>query len=304
MHVVSVSLGSSKRDHSVRVNLLGQEVLVERRGTDGDFQKALRLIAELDGKVDAIGLGGIDRYVYAGGSRYTLRDGERMARAAKVTPTVDGSGLKDTLERRVVQWIIDNRVLDLGGMKVLMVSAVDRFGMAEALVKAGADLTMGDLIFILGLPLPLKTLGGLGRVARVIAPIVCRLPFQWLYPTGEKQEKSVGTDKYKRYFDDAELIAGDFHFIRRYMPARLDGKVVLTNTVTPQDLALLAERGVAKVITTTPELEGRSFGTNVMEALMVALLGKPVEAITAADYDALLDRIDFQPRVEVLKGVA
>lgn len=298
MHVVSVSLGSSKRDHSVRVTLLEKEILVERRGTDGDFKKALQLIAELDGKVDAIGLGGIDRYIYAGGRRYTLRDGERMARAAKITPAVDGSGLKNTLERRVVQWIIDNKVLDLRDMKVLMVSAVDRFGMAESLLAAGAKLTMGDLIFIFGLPLPLKTLDGLARVARVIAPVACRLPFQWLYPTGEKQEKSLSTEKYKRYFDDAELIAGDFHFIRRYMPSRLDGKVILTNTVTAEDLALLRERGVEKVITTTPELEGRSFGTNVMEAILVALIGKPVEAVSAQDYNAMLDQLDFKPRVE------
>jgi len=33
--VVSVSLGSSRRDHKATLQLLGQEVTVERIGTDG-----------------------------------------------------------------------------------------------------------------------------------------------------------------------------------------------------------------------------------------------------------------------------
>jgi hypothetical protein len=64
--VVSVSLGSSKRDHKVEVNLLGQKFSIERIGTDGDMQKAMELIRSLDGQVAAFGLGGIDLYIYAG----------------------------------------------------------------------------------------------------------------------------------------------------------------------------------------------------------------------------------------------
>ena len=50
---VSVSLGSSKRDKSVKVNLNGQEILVERIGTDGDIEKARQMYLDLDGKVAA-----------------------------------------------------------------------------------------------------------------------------------------------------------------------------------------------------------------------------------------------------------
>ena len=62
--IVSVSLGSSKRDHSVEIEMLGQSFKVSRRGVDGDFVKAESLLKELDGEVDAIGLGGIDIYLY------------------------------------------------------------------------------------------------------------------------------------------------------------------------------------------------------------------------------------------------
>ncbi len=38
---VSISIGSSKRDKAVEVELLGEKVLIERIGTDGDMEKAL-----------------------------------------------------------------------------------------------------------------------------------------------------------------------------------------------------------------------------------------------------------------------
>ena len=97
--IVSVSLGSSSRDHQANVNLLGEDFDISRVGTDGKLAVAIEKVEELDGKVDAIGLGGIDVYLYAGKKRFALRDGLRLLNAAKVTPVVDGSGLKNTLER-------------------------------------------------------------------------------------------------------------------------------------------------------------------------------------------------------------
>src|SRR5690554_3650848 len=98
--IVSVSLGSSKRDHAVETELLGEKFSVERIGTNGDIKKMIALIRELDGKVDAFGLGGIDLYIQAVDRRYTLRDAQKIAAAARSTPIVDGSGLKNTLERK------------------------------------------------------------------------------------------------------------------------------------------------------------------------------------------------------------
>ena len=49
-HVVSVSIGSSKRDHKIEVELLGEKILIERRGTDGDLERAAQMLKELDGE--------------------------------------------------------------------------------------------------------------------------------------------------------------------------------------------------------------------------------------------------------------
>jgi hypothetical protein len=70
------------------------------------------------------------------------------------------------------------------------------------------------------------------------------------------------------------VIAGDYLYIGRHLPlpasGALAGKIILTNTTTEEDIKELTKRGARLLITTTPNFEGRSFGTNVMEAVLVA----------------------------------
>ncbi len=295
-HIVSVSLGSSTRDHRAVVDLLGEEFDISREGVDGKLDAAIARVRELDGKVDAIGLGGIDVYLYAGSKQYALRDGVRLLEAAKVTPVVDGSGLKNTLEREAVRFMQDDLGIELRGKKILMVSALDRFGMAQALVDAGADVLFGDFIFALDLDKPVRGLPEFEELAERYLPDACKLPFQFFYPTGKKQEKPP-EPKYPQYYEEADIIAGDFHFMRQFMPDRLDGKIVLTNTVTAANLDELRERGIKTLITTTPDFQGRSFGTNVIEAALLALLGKTWAEVTASDYERVLHELHLKPRV-------
>lgn len=299
--VVSVSLGSSSRDHRAVVTFMGEELDISRVGTDGKLDAAIAMVRELDGTVDVIGLGGIDVYLYAGRHRYALRDGLRLLEAATKTPVVDGSGLKNTLEREAVCFMQQDLAIDLRGRRVLMVSALDRFGMAQALVDAGADVLFGDFIFALDKDMPVRDLHEFERMAEKYLPDACKLPFQFFYPTGKKQERPP-EPKYPQYYEQAEIIAGDFHFMRQFMPARLDGKIVLTNTVTQGNVEELAARGVDLLITTTPEIAGRSFGTNVLEAALLALLGKAWRDVAPADYERLLRELRLRPRVLRLRA--
>lgn len=293
-HVVSVSLGSATRDHSVETEILGQKILIERIGTNGNLKKAIALISELDGKVDAFGMGGIDLYISAGKSRYILRDAKKIAQVAQQTPIVDGSGLKNTLEKKVIDYLQINSIINFRHKKVFMVCGVDRPGMAQAFSEAEAQLTFGDLIFGLGIPLALS-LKSLERTARIIAPILSQVPFKLFYPTGAKQDVII--PKHKQYYLNNDIIAGDFLYIKRYMPEMLSGKIIITNTITEKDISVLREKGVNTLITTTPEFNGRSFGTNVMEAALVAVAGQGKRVLTPVEYSAMLDKIGFKPRI-------
>lgn len=300
--VVSVSLNTSKRDKCTEVEILGEQFRIERIGTDGDLGKYAQLLRDLDGNVDAIGLGGIDMYLYASGRRYTIRDARRLAANARKTPVVDGSGLKNTLERRTIELLQSEGVVDFRAKKTLLVSSVDRFGMAESLAEIGGPVIYGDLMFALGVPIPVRSLTGIKLLAAIFLPVISRMPFKWIYPTGERSERIV--PKYRRYYSWADVVAGDFLMIRRHLPTAesgaMQGKTVITNTTTEDDVRELRARGVQMLVTTTPEYEGRSFGTNVMEGVLVALSGKRPEDLSPSDYDALLSRLRWQPTVRRL----
>lgn len=293
--VVSISLGSAKRDAQAVLELGGQKISIERRGTDGDFEKARQLLERWDGKADAIGLGGTDLYVYAGKKRYTFRESARLIANVHKTPVLDGSGLKNSLERKLIQTLAAGDKVRIKGSKVLLVCAVDRFGMAEALQQAGAEVTFGDLIFGLNINKPLYSLRALSFWAALLAPVVTKLPVSWFYPMGKEQELRVV--RHPEYFLENDIIAGDFHYIKKFMPAKLPGKTIITNTVTAADRIMLKQAGVRVLITTTPCIEGRSFGTNVMEAMLVALHdGRG--PLAAGEYLKLLEHYHIESSVE------
>ena len=289
-HVVSVGLGSSSRDAHIETELLAQPILIERRGSDGSLQKAAAMLDELDGKVDAFGLGGTDLFIQAGDRRYYIRDAVNLAKHAKQTPIVCGAGLKNTLERMVVRQLDAN--IGWQGKRVLMLSGLDRFGMAETLDELGADMLYADLIYILGVPVKMHSLKSLSRLTRVVAPIATKLPMSWLYPTGSKQESSEAGWRAK-YFEWADIIAGDFLFVKRYAPKDLKGKIILTNTTTSENVEDMKTRGVKTLITTTPRFSGRSLSTNMLEAAFVALSGK--HPLSETDYRDLIERSGIAP---------
>lgn len=296
-HIVSISLGSSKRDSRADIMLGDTALTIERCGTDGDFAKARMLLGYWDGKADAIGLGGTDLYVYAGKQRYTFRESAKLIADVRQSPVVDGSGLKNSLERRLIKKLSDEKTIDFRDCKVLLVCGVDRFGMAEALLDVGADVTFGDLIFGLNIDKPLHSLKALSFWAALLAPVITRLPVSWFYPMGKNQEQR--SPRHTEYFLQNDIIAGDFHFIKKYMPPELPGKIIITNTVTADDRKMLRQAGVKMLITTTPCLNGRSFGTNVMEAMLVALQDKK-KTLSSDDYLRLLDLYKIESSVEYI----
>ena len=180
---VSVSLGTSARDKLVEFRLLEQDIILERRGTNGDEARALALFSELDGKVDALGVGGVEVYISLPWKDYPLRSGVRLVSGLKSSPWTDGRQLKKVLESRVMSFV-DARIGDrLVNRKAFLVEAITRWGMLRSFLDAGYECVFGDLMFALGVPVPIRTIGGLQKAARLLLPVVSRLPISMLYST-------------------------------------------------------------------------------------------------------------------------
>ena len=296
---VSISIGSSKRDKAVEVTLLGEKVSIERIGTDGDMEAAALKYKELDGTVDAFGVGGADLGAIVEGKFYPFHSVQKLVRYIKKTPVVDGGGLKNTLENRAPAFI-DKKLgdyINARGRKVMVTVGVDRWGLSKSFVEQGYETVFCDLMFALEVPIPIKSLGGLRTLAGIMIPIVTRFPFEWLYPTGDKQDLRI--PKWEKYYRWATVVAGDCLYIKRNMPDDMRGKVVVTNTTTPEDVELFRKCGVKYLVTTTPVMDGRSFGTNMMEAALVAVAGKG-RALTWPELTEMIDKLGFEPQIQEL----
>ena len=295
---VSVSLGSSERDKQVEIELLGERVIVERRGTDGDIAKATALFTELDGQVDCLGVGGIDLWIKMEDKTWNISAAHKLIQGVQQTPIVDGSGLKNTLEAQVAQTLVAELGASYAQGRVLLTAAIDRYGMTKSFVAQGYDIVFGDLMFALGIPIAIRKFSTFQFVAKLLAAPATKLPISVLYPTGDKQDQII--PKFSKWYEWATVIGGDCHYIKRHMPDNLAGKVIVTNTTTPRDMDMFQQRGVTHVLTTTPVLDGRSFGTNMMEAAITAVSGQK-RPLTHAELNEILDQLNLKPTIHSLE---
>ena len=173
----------------------------------------------------------------------------------------------------------------------------DRIGLISAVSAVADEVLIGDLMFMFGFPYAVRGLQQFKRLAHILLPVAGYLPIAVLFPPGAKDEGIH--PKYQRYWQQADLIAGDMHYIRKYSCEDLRGKTVITNTTTEDNIALLRQRGVKRVLTTTPVYEGRSFGVNMMEGVLTAYSGKNRQ-LSIAELNALIDELDLRPSLQEL----
>jgi hypothetical protein len=294
LKVVSVSLGSPSRNKKVQAVLNGKEITIERIGTGGDEQMARNLFRELDGTVDVLTLGGMDLTVNVDGKEYPIRSAWKLVQDVKKTTLVDGHDLKYVLERRVLELAEAEYGTFPHFKRVFIPTAIDRIGLAETMTKQCDELIIGDLMFTLGVPIPIYGLKSFKRWAHFLMPIIGFLPLSAINPPCSKDEACK--PKHSQFWESADCIAGDMLYIRKYSPDNLQGKLVITNTTTEENIALLKKKGVKTVITMSPRFDGRSFGTNVMEGVLTAVAGKN-RLLSREELNQVIDEIQLKPTI-------
>jgi predicted amino acid dehydrogenase len=272
--IVSVSLGSSQRDYRIQTTLLGQHIEIQRIGTNGDVQRAAALIRELDGQVNAIGLGGLTPVFRVGNARYPHHEAIQIARGAVRTPVVSGGLIKQTFDRWCIQQANNHQRGMFNYRRILVPSGIDRYAMSQSLAQYDAELRFGDPIVHSGiqlLPTP-RSIKQLDLYAATTLPLTALMPYRVLHPVALGQE---GFDQRAvTLFEWADVIAGDFAYIRRFAPRNLTNKIVIADDPTPAEINDLKSRGVRTLVTLSPYLSEQHpyVSADVLEALAVTLL--------------------------------
>ncbi|MEN3015770.1 MAG: quinate 5-dehydrogenase [bacterium] len=283
LNCVSISLGSSARNKSISFEVSKVRVNVCRFGVNGDFLVFAKLVESLqDGSVDSIGFGGIDLVLFLGDKFFFVKDAYKVYSKSTKVPIVDGSITKRILEKMVVQKLIDDGVISYTD-RVFLVSCLDRFEILRVLIQNKIRFLIGDLVFSLGVNKVLESVEDLESIAYVLLKDVLNLPFEFIYPVGSKQNREdlKICDIVSNY--DFDVIVGDFHYIRKVLRL-LKGKLVVTNTVTLEDIEDMKSVGVRGVISMGICLSNRSFGANVLDCIFAAYCNK-IKGVKISPFD-------------------
>ncbi len=288
LRVVSVSLGSARRDGRAEVRLGGERLLLQRIGVDGDWRRAASLLRELDGRVAAVGLGGVNDAYRVGDRPYRVPLAARLRECLRRTPCADGTGWKRWAEPLFLERLAAAGRLPAGGAAVVT-SVLDRWWLAEALAAAGFLVRAGDPWFALGIPW-LPGLPSFRRAATVSLPLLRLVPVGWVYPHADPPAPRRGggpvpaaglpprpgaVPRRARRLGGVRprgrvLWAGDVRLLLRRLPSLLPGDRVLAAHAGAEEAALLAARGV-EAVTLNPVVNGFSPAANLWEAAALAL---------------------------------
>ncbi|BAM00614.1 MULTISPECIES: serine carboxypeptidase [Caldilinea] len=299
--ITVIHLDNSEYDETVQ--FLGQKVEIRHCGCNGDPEKARALIAESDGRVDAIGLEGLPVQLQLGSVVRSHEIGKTLPAAASKTPVVDGSGIRAGLERWAV--ILADRAQPgiFAEKRVLMTPGLNHSGLAQALSRHTTAIRYADPIIYFGLP-AIPLVGAHSTLDQAAAPTLEQLkdaPFRRLLP----QPGEAGRTRSAEPFRSADVIAGDIGAIRRYAPKRLDHKTVVVEWAEQADLDDLRQRGVSIVVTLMPSLDpaddlGR-WSAATIEAALAALRRNQNQPLNEDTYLDLMADIHWSPAIRYLQ---
>jgi len=295
--VVSVSLGSRERDYSFRSEFLGQRFQVARVGTDGDSRKAGQLLGQLRHEADTLGLGMVRDHYTVGTSRYTEGETRKLEEEARDTPVTTGRKLREIVQ----EWTLRTAQAELGDVfsnaRVLFLSGAHSYRLASILAESTDNLSFADPIVQFGIPRLLHTLDALELYAAGSHPIL-------RVKSGKELIPSLAPLKFfnhlflKRAIKEAHVVvAAHYDQLAHYGREELEGKTVITSTISDERRKELAEKGVRLVLDCSIQPFAETVDLNIVEAMVMAALDKPAEDIGHDDYLEIFTDLELAPRI-------
>jgi hypothetical protein len=278
--ILSVCVGAARDDYAVEAQVLDQRVQVSRVGVDGNWERALQLLRASDGQVAAIGLGGLwrprDRRLQA------AREAVRVSRFA------DGRRVRPMLARRALAALeahLNKTGATLEGRRALLPCAAVAAPLAETLAAFGCSIVAGDLLFTLGLHLPLRQ----GLAVRAASQLLA-----WLPDRGSSAPKGAA-ERWQALAADADVLAVPQPGVLAAIGVAPEGKILVVEAAEAGALAALRQAGALAVISAGPDVGGRCLEADAVEAVLLALSEKPEAEIAVDDLEAAAARIPLRP---------
>jgi hypothetical protein len=292
--VVTVTLGSSKQDFEFQTQFLGHKFSVQRLGADDDTTQAWELMRRHQASADAIGLGEIGDHYQVGLRTVVNKETKRLLNVVTRVPVTTGATLRRLLQVRAVRQVQHQLGNYFNNNIVLFLSGMRNYDMALALSDYTQNLNFADALFQTGAPAMLTSLEQLELFAKGM---------RWAMPGKPREllEASLSGLKKRKVMAEvarSHLIVGTFAELKAVGNAEnLAGKTVITSAVDDERQKFFKQCKVNLVIDVSPKLFDSVVGINVIEAMILAALGKPPEEVSDDDFVEILDELKIGPRL-------
>lgn len=292
--VVTVTLGSSQQDFEFKTRFLGQDFSVRRMGADMDTVKAWELMRRQQAFADAIGAGEISDHYQVGLRTITNKETERLTNVVTRVPVTTGATLRRLLQVRAVRHVQHELGNYFNNNLVLFLSGMRNYDMAVAMSDYTKNLSFADAVLQTGAPTLLTSLEQLELYARGSKFMLGTKPGQLL----ETALAGFKNNRVAAAVAKSHVIVGTFAEIKAVATrTNLEGKTLITSAVDDDRLEFFKKHKVNLAIDVSPKLFDRVVGINTIEAMILAVLGKPTEEVSDDDFEEIINELDIQPRL-------
>ncbi len=300
--VISISLGASKDDYQFETEFLGQQFMVRRIGTDGSRDIAAEKLLEYDKQADAIGLGNIKFPKAISPGYLTKKHDDKIKTLGKriQTPVTTGAALRDVSFEWSLRFVEHKFGNYFKNARVLFLSGMTSYRIAKVMAEYTDNLTFADPVIENDISKLIHSLSELEKYARGAHEIL-----EWL-PGKRLTSSVVPLQKWNQYvlkkaMQKATILVVPSYNFYKYLKdtsiEELGGKIIITSTAYDDRVEFLKARGVDVIIDTTPKILERVVAPNVIEALILAALGKKTDMIHPDDLLEIISMQKMDPRV-------
>ena len=292
--VVTVTLGSSKKDFEFKTKFLGQEFQVRRFGADKDSSKAWELMRRQQAYADAIALSDMPDHYHVGLRTVINKKSQHLMQVVTRVPVTTGASLRRLLQVRAVRYVQKELGHYFNNNLVLFLSGMRNYDMAVALSDYTRNLSFADPVFHAASPVLLGSLDQLELFAKGKELLPDGVPGEFLKSVlGTLKNKIVANAVAKSH-----VIVGTFREIQAVASGgNLEGKTLITSAVDDEALAFFAKQKVNLAVDVTPKLFDQVVGISTITAMILAATGKAESELTDHDFEEILHELDIKPRL-------
>lgn len=287
--VVSISLGPVRDDYEFETEFLGEDFHIRRLGTDGDLDKTKALLLQWNNVADAIGLGSVKFPFTIGTRQWMSRETKEILTLCSQmkTPVTTGDAMRmvgHEWSLRHIQHEFGNHYFD--NAKVLFISGMANYTMAKVMSEYTENLTFADPVLENGISKFLHSIHDLELYAHRMHRALKRLPAKQI-SSSARPLRAWNERIMHKAMQKAHIIvvpSYDFYrYVENWSLEEIGGKVIITSTAYDDRIKFLKDRGVELIIDSTPKILKQVVGVNVLEAMIIAALGKTQNEVTKDD---------------------